>query len=99
MEQEKREIRRCLYHLLMWTYKDDTPAEQRASLEAELSALPAKVPTIRSLRWGPVTGGRNQSFSHCFVMLLADQAGLEASTAHPAHFHSPPPSARPAPPK
>ena len=75
------------HHILMWNYKDGTPAEERARLEAELSALPQKVPTLRSLSWGPVVGGRNQSFSHCFLMLFDDQGGLEEYTVHPDHVH------------
>ena len=62
-------------------------AEERARLEAELTDLPTKVPTLRGLHWGPVTGGRNQSFTHCFVMLFDDKAGLEAYNTHPDHLH------------
>src|SRR5262245_50747333 len=71
----------------MWTYKDDTPPEERARLEAELTALPTRVPTLRALHWGPVTGGRNQSFTHSFVMLFDDQAGLQTYNTHPDHIH------------
>lgn len=74
-----------LYHILMWTYREDVPAEERAWLEAELEALPQRVASLRSVRWGQVTGGRNQSFSHCFVMLFDDQAGLNEYATHPDH--------------
>jgi hypothetical protein len=71
----------------MWNYKEQVPPEERARLEAELAALPSKVPTLRALHYGPVTGGRNHSFSHCFVMLFDNQAGLEAYNTHPDHVH------------
>ena len=71
----------------MWSYKPQTPPEERARLEAELMKLPDKVPSLRSVHWGAVTGGRNQSFSHCFIMLFDDQAGLDAYNTHPDHLH------------
>lgn len=76
-----------IQHILLWTYGDDTPAEERARLEDELAKLPSKVPSLRSLEWGPVVGGRNQSFSHCFIMTFDDISGLEEYATHPDHLH------------
>lgn len=76
----------CIYHVLMWNYKDETSPEQRASLEAQLLDLPNRVPALRSVRQGPVVGGRNQSFSHCFIMVFADKQALDEYTAHPQHM-------------
>ncbi len=80
------EIPSGLYHIMMWNYKEETSAEDRAYLESELLALQTKVPSLISLRRGPIVGGRNQSFTHCFIMLFADKAGLEEYTTHPAHI-------------
>ncbi len=74
-----------IQHVLHWNYKDDVAEEDRASIEAELEALPTQVPSLRSLRWGPVIGGRNQTFSHTFVMLFDDLEGLQEYALHPAH--------------
>jgi hypothetical protein len=74
-----------IQHIMLWSYREDVPAEERARLEAELQALPGKVPTLHSLKWGPVVGGRNQQFSHCFVMHFSDNAGLGEYAAHPDH--------------
>jgi hypothetical protein len=76
-----------LWHILMWTYKNEVPPEERARIEAELAELPDKIPSLRGLHWGPVTGGRNQTFTHCFMMLFDDKNGLEAYNAHPDHVH------------
>lgn len=74
-----------IQHVLLWNYRDDLPAEERARLERELVALPTKVQTVLSLEWGPVVGGRNQSFTHCFVMCFDNKAGLAEYAVHPDH--------------
>jgi hypothetical protein len=85
-EGEMTELPAGLYHILMWNYKDEVSAEDRAFFENVLLELPARIPSLISVRRGPVVGGRNQSFSHCFIMLFADKAGLEEYTTHPAHI-------------
>jgi hypothetical protein len=70
---------------MLWNYRDEVDAEERARLEGELVGLVEKVPALVSVKYGPVVGGRNQSFGHCFVMLFDDMAGLAEYTSHPAH--------------
>ena len=74
-----------LFHILTWSYREDVSGEERARIEAELEALLGKVPSLKGLHWGPVVGGRNQSFSHCFVMLFDDGIGLNEYVIHPDH--------------
>jgi Stress responsive A/B Barrel Domain len=79
-------------HIMLWNYKDDIPPERRAFLEAELAALPDRVPSLRRVQYGHepkagAVGGRNQSFSHCFVMYFDDMAGLAEYTSHPEHIN------------
>ncbi len=74
-----------IQHILQWSYKDEVPAEERARIEAELARLPELVPTLRHLVWGPAVGGRNQSFSHCFVMYFDSMEGLAEYATHPDH--------------
>ena len=76
-----------IQHIMLWNYRDEVPEDERARLHAELVELPRKVPSLRSVRWGPVVGGRNQSFSHCFVMLFDDLAGLQLYATHADHLH------------
>lgn len=75
-----------IQHILMWNYKEGVSGEERARIEKELGGLARKVPALRGLRWGPVVGGRNQSFSHCFVMLFDSEEGLAEYAAHPEHI-------------
>ena len=75
-----------IQHILHWNYKDDVTEDVRARIEAELEALPDQVPSLRGLQWGPVTGGRNQTFSHTFVMLFDNIEGMQEYASHPAHL-------------
>jgi hypothetical protein len=74
-----------IQHILQWNYRDEVPTEERARIEAELEKLPERVPSLRGLVWGPVVGGRNQSFTHCFVMYFDSMEGLAEYAAHPEH--------------
>lgn len=74
-----------IQHILQWSYRDEVPAQERARIEAELEQLLERVSSLRHLEWGPVVGGRNQSFTHCFVMYFDSMAGLAEYAAHPEH--------------
>jgi hypothetical protein len=74
-----------IQHIMMWNYRVEASAEERARIEGELVRLPERVPSLRRVEWGPVCGGRNQSFSHCFVMYFDDMEGLREYASHPAH--------------
>ena len=76
-----------IHHILLWNYKPETPPEERARLEAELEALPDHVPALRRVEWGPVVGGRNQTFSHGFIMEFDSMEALAAYNTHEAHIH------------
>jgi hypothetical protein len=75
-----------IHHIMLWNYKDEVSREERAYHEAELVRLVELVPSLRSVRYGPVVGGRNQSFGHCFVMEFDDMAGLAEYASHAAHM-------------
>ena len=74
-----------IQHMMLWNYKTDVTLEQQAGHERELRALVDKVPSLRGLQYGPVVGGRNQSFDHCFVMYFDDMDGLREYAIHPDH--------------
>ena len=74
-----------IQHIMLWNYKDEVALEQQAQYERELQALVDKVPSLRGLQYGHVVGGRNQSFSHCFVMYFDDMDGLREYSVHPDH--------------
>lgn len=74
-----------IQHIMLWSYHHAVSAEEQARLQAQLEALPSHVPALLSVQWGPVFGGRNHSFSHCFVMHFHDREGLAEYTVHPDH--------------
>jgi len=74
-----------IQHIMLWNYRDDVGADERAHIEGELVRLAGKVPSLKGLEYGPVVGGRNQSFEHCFVMKFDDMTGLAEYAEHPDH--------------
>ena len=74
-----------IQHVLMWSYREETSDYERAAIEAALDQLPEQVPSLLRLEWGPVVGGRNMSFTHCFVMHFYDMSGLQEYAVHPDH--------------
>ena len=74
-----------IQHIMLWTYQDKVPQEERARIERELTELTERVPSLLRVEYGPVVGGRNQSFSHCFVMYFESMDGLNEYVVHPAH--------------
>lgn len=74
-----------IQHILMWSYRDEAPEEERHRLESALELLPEQVPSLLRLEWGPVFGGRNQNFTHCFVMHFSSREGLAEYATHPDH--------------
>jgi hypothetical protein len=74
-----------IQHILLWSYREGLDEEERIRLEGELTRLPERVSSLRKLEWGPVVGGRNQSFTHCFVMHFDSMEGLQEYATHPEH--------------
>ena len=81
-------------HILLWTYRPEVEEIERVALEGMLRELPALIPPLRELEFGVVSSWRVHEYSRACIMRFADQAGLDAYIAHPAHkafisrFHS-----------
>jgi hypothetical protein len=72
-------------HILLWNYRPEVPAEERAAIETELRALPEVVPPLAGLTFGPVFRWRVREYRRACVMQFADLAALDAYQVHPAH--------------
>lgn len=76
-----------LRHLVAFKFKRNVRADKRAEILARLRDLPAQIPEILAVEYGPDVSGRNlhQGFEDFVVMTFRDQAALERYRAHPAH--------------
>lgn len=76
-----------LTHIVLWTFKDSVPPEERAEIIASLRALPKRIASLRSLSVGEnISPARAQGYTHVLVETFADRAGLAAYAGHPAHL-------------
>ena len=75
-----------LTHIVLFAFKNDVPAPERAAILDALRGLRATVPSLRSLEVGEnISPARAQGHTHVLVETFTDRAGLAAYTDHPAH--------------
>ena len=74
-----------IHHILQWSYKNETPREERARIESELVALPSRIPMLERVEWGHIVDGNNPGYTRCFIMDFADMDAVKAYIIHPAH--------------
>lgn len=74
-------------HIVLFKFKEDASAEKVKEIETAFAALPEKIDSIIEFEWGPSESleGKNDGFTHCFLVSFKDKAGLEAYVPHPAH--------------
>jgi len=74
-------------HLVLLRFHDDTPATDRADIEAAFAALPAQIAGISAFEWGTDVSpeGLSKGFTHAFVLSFHDEAARNAYLSHPAH--------------
>ena len=74
-----------LTHIVVWKYRADVPAEERAAHIARLRALVGVIPEINSFSVGPDVLHLSRSYDTGLVATFRDRAGLAAYTDHPQH--------------
>jgi hypothetical protein len=76
-----------LRHVVLFKFKDGTPAADVRKIEDAFRALPSKIPEIAAFEWGTNNSpeGLAQGFTHCFFVSFRDAKGREAYLPHPAH--------------
>lgn len=70
-----------LKHIVLWTMKPETTAEQKAEMKDRLEALAGKIPELLKIQVGIDAGSGTMSLDSEFTTKEA----LEAYQAHPAH--------------
>ncbi len=74
-------------HVVLFKFKDGTTPKQIETVEKAFATLPSKIDTIKGYEWGTNVSpeGKDDGFTHCFLITFADKAGLEVYLPHPAH--------------
>jgi len=76
-----------LRHVVLFSWKPETPPEKIREIEEAFCALPDKIPEIAGFEWGTDVSvqGFDQGFTHCFVVTLASEADRDTYGPHPDH--------------
>lgn len=76
-----------LRHVVLFAFKEGTPAEKIKEIENGFRALPAKIPVIADFEWGTDCSveGLTDGFTHAFLVTFNDAKGRETYLPHPAH--------------
>jgi len=74
-------------HVVLFKFKDGTPAEKVKEIEKAFGELPSKIPLIEDFEWGTDMSVENlsQGFTHCFLVTFKDAKARDAYLPHPAH--------------
>ncbi len=74
-------------HVVLFKFKDSATPEQVQGVEKAFIELAKKVETVKGFEWGNNVSpeGKNDGFTHCFLVTFADKAGLDVYLPHPAH--------------
>ena len=76
-----------LKHAVFFKFKDDAAAEDVRKVEEAFAALPSKIESIRQFEWGINNSpeGKDDGFTHCFMVTFDSEEGREAYLPHPDH--------------
>jgi hypothetical protein len=72
-------------HVALFRWKPEASSEDISRLEEALRALPAKIPAIRSYRFGRDLGIQDGNADFGVVADFADEKALESYWNHPDH--------------
>jgi len=75
-------------HVVIFQFKDGTPAATINEIEVAFAELPKKIDAIRSFEWGKNVSPENLNpdLTHCFVLSFSSKEDVEKGYLHhPAH--------------
>ena len=79
-----------VHHMVMFTWKADTTAEQAAAIEKALTGLKEKVPGIVSLTYGKQTSvedaAKKHGFQYGLSVIFANAAARDVYVTHADHL-------------
>ena len=81
------EIEKELKHAVFFKFKDDASPEDVKKIEEAFAALPSKIDSIKAFEWGTNNSpeGKDDGFTHCFMVTFDSEAGREAYLPHADH--------------
>lgn len=76
-----------LRHVVLFSWRTETPEAKIHEIEAAFSSLPGKIDTIHAFEWGTDVSVENlsQGYSHCFVVTFLTAEGRDIYLPHPDH--------------
>jgi hypothetical protein len=76
-----------LRHAVFFKFKAESSKEEIQKVADAFRALPSKIPEIIDFHWGVNNSpeGKNDDFTHCFLLTFADDAGRKAYLPHKEH--------------
>ena len=76
-----------LRHIVLFSFKDNTPAETIAQIIEAFCELPQKIAEISEFEWGVNNSPEklNQGLTHCFTLTFNDEESRDRYLPHPAH--------------
>src|SRR6476469_325067 len=85
--EDAKEQEKVLRHAVFFKFKDDTSAEDVASVVEAFGALPKKIDSIKDYQAGKNVSpiGFDDGFTHCFLVTFKDEAGRAKYLPHPEH--------------
>jgi hypothetical protein len=76
-----------LRHVVLFKFKEDTPAEKIEEIEKAFAALQQKIPQIHGYEWGLNNSPENlnKGFTHCFLLSFKSEEDRAVYLPHPDH--------------
>jgi hypothetical protein len=83
----EKEQQRLLRHVVLFRWKEGTPAEKVGEIERTFCELPSKIEQIHTFEWGTDVSveGKSKGMSHCFLVTFASAEDRDIYLPHPAH--------------
>ena len=76
-----------LRHVVLFKFKEGTSSSDIKKVEDAFSALPSKIPQIKSYEWGLNNSpeGLDKGFTHCFYLTFRSEKDRAIYLPHPDH--------------
>jgi hypothetical protein len=74
-----------IQHIVLFRWKDGVSSAQLDALEQAVKKLPAQIPELKDLKWGPDLGFREGNADWGIAAIFEDHAGWHAYQVHAAH--------------